>query len=77
MDRKISFYKELNQTTSKFQDLPGNIILAGDFNARIGEFSGDHDTNSNMSSFLEFLEDHPPLINLNVLKNMGNITKSI
>ena len=31
--KKTSFYKELNRSTTQFQDLPGNCILAGDFNA--------------------------------------------
>ena len=59
--RKISFYNELNRTTSEFQSSPSYCILAGDFNARIGEISGDHETNSNMSPFLDFLDNHPPL----------------
>ena len=72
--RKLSFYTELNRSTSQFQNLHGNCILAGDFNARIGRISGDHATNSNMGPFLEFLEDHPPLININTLKTYGHYT---
>ena len=72
--RKTSFYDELNRTTSKFQTFPGYCILAGDFNARIGEISGDHATNSNMGPFLEFLDSHPPLVNINVLKTYGQYT---
>ena len=73
-DKKICFYQELNRTTSKFQNLPGYCILVGDFNARIGKISGDHATNSNMGPFLEFLEDHPPLSNINVSKTYGQYT---
>ena len=73
-DRKLSFYRELSGTTSKFLDLPGQCILAGDFNARIGDISGDHATNSNMRPFLEFLEDHPSLTNINTLKAYGKYT---
>ena len=72
--KKISFYNELNRTTSEFQSLPGYCILVGDFNARIGVISGDHATNTNMGPFLEFLDDHPPLTNMNVLKTYGQYT---
>ena len=48
--------------------------MAGDFNSRIGVISGDHATNSNMNPFLEFLDDHPPLTNMNVLKTYGQYT---
>ena len=50
--RKTSFYEELNSTTFQFQKRPGHCILAGEFNARIGDISGDHATNSNMNPFL-------------------------
>ena len=73
-ERKLSFYGELSGTTSKFLDLPGHCILAGDFNARVGDISGDHATNSNMLPFLEFLEDHPSLSNINTLKIYGQYT---
>ena len=72
--KKTSFWNELNHTTSEFQSLPGYRILAGDFNSRIGVISGDHATNSNMDPFLEFLDDHPPLANMNVLKTYGQYT---
>ena len=75
-NKKISFYNELNRMTSEFQSSPGYCILAGDFNARIGEISGDHATNSNMSPFLDFLDNHPPLTNINVLKTYGEYTFS-
>ena len=42
--------------------------------ARVGDISGDHATNSNMLPFLEFLEDHPSLSNINTLKIYGQYT---
>ena len=72
--RKTSFYEELNSTTFLFQKRPGHCILAGDFNARIGDISGDHATNSNMNHFLDFIADHPPLINVNNLMTYGHYT---
>ena len=72
--KKVSFWEELNSTTSDFQDQPGHCILAGDFNARIGDLSGDHATNSNMGPFMEFLDNHPPLTNINVLRTYGQYT---
>ena len=36
--------------------------------------SGDHATNANMLPFLEFLEDHPSLSNINTLKTYGQYT---
>ena len=72
--RKTSFWDELNRTTSEFQTFPGYCILAGDFNARLGEITGDHATNSNMGPFLEFLDSHPPLTNINALKTYGQFT---
>ena len=73
-DRITSFYNELNCTTFLFQDRQGHCILAGDFNARIGNVSGDHATNTNMDPFLDFINYHPPLVNFNVLKTYGHYT---
>lgn len=35
-----------------------NIILCGDFNARLGRIVGDHDTNSRCNIFLDFISEH-------------------
>ena len=73
IDKKISFYEELNGSTTELQNKPGHVILVGDFNARLGETTGDHSTNSNKGAFEDFLDTHS-LINLNVLKTFGQYT---
>ena len=72
-DKKTSFNRELNGPTTEFQQKPGHVILVGDFNARLGESTGDHSSNSNKDAFVDFLETHS-LINLNVLKTFGQYT---
>ena len=72
-DKIISFYDELNRSTTKLQTKPGHRVLVGDFNARLGGTTGDHDTNSNKHLFEDFTTTHS-LINLNVLKTWGQFT---
>ena len=47
--------------------------MVGDFNARLGEITGDHASNSNKTAFLDFLENYG-LININALKTFGQYT---
>ena len=49
------FYEELNSSISKYRSL-GSVILVGDFNARLGEVTGDHATNCNETQFITCLE---------------------
>ena len=72
-EKKLSIWKELNGSTTKFQQLPGRRILVGDFNARLGSITGDHATNSNKKYLLDFIHDHS-LINLNTIRTFGEYT---
>ena len=72
-EKKMSFYKELNGSTAEIQNKPGHVILVGDFNARLGDITGDHSTNSNKDAFIDFLDSHS-LTNMNVLKAFGQYT---
>ena len=72
-DKKLSFWKELNGSTSNLQQLPGHRILVGDFNARLGSITGDHTTNSNKKYLLDFIHDHS-LINMNSIRTFGEYT---
>ena len=71
--KKALFWRELNSSTSIFQEKPGHRILVGDFNARLGTITGDHDINSNKELLLSFVDDHG-LINMNVLRSFGEYT---
>ena len=72
-DKKSSFWKELNGSTSAFQEKPGFRLLVGDFNARLGSVTGDHGANANKEQFLSFMYDHA-LINMNVVRSYGEYT---
>ena len=63
------FYEELNSSISKYRSL-GSVILVGDFNARLGEVTGDHATNRNKTQFMACLEEHS-LINHNIKHCFG------
>ena len=56
-----------------FKNIPGHRLLVGDFNALLGEITGDHASNSNKTAFLDFLGNHC-LININVQKTFGQYT---
>ena len=61
-DELIESYTELNKK--------GNVSMCGDFNARLGDMSGDSMTNTNgttAKSMMEFLQ----LENMNVIKQYG------
>ena len=72
-NKKQVFWKELNDTTSSFQQRPGKRIIVGDFNTRLGSITGDHASNLNKNYFMSFLQNHF-LINLNVCKTFGKYT---
>ena len=52
--KRHSFYGDLLESCSTFA-AKGDILLLGDFNARIGTISGDHGTNANGPLLLDFL----------------------
>ena len=51
-------YENLSLKISEFQEKGSRIALFGDFNARLGSYSGDHATNSNAGQFKSFEEIH-------------------
>ena len=67
-----SFYEELNSAISSFRS-HGHVILVGDFNARLGQMTGDHASNRNMTPFLDCLEEHC-LTNVNITHCYGQYT---
>ena len=71
--RKTSFYEELDGSTSRFRSKPGNLVLAGDYNARLGSITGDHSTNSNKDAFMDYLHNNY-LTNVNVIRTYGEYT---
>jgi exonuclease III len=53
--KRQHFYAELLDSCSQFASR-GDVLLLGDFNARIGAISGDTATNANGPLFLDFLK---------------------
>ncbi len=51
-------YENLSLKISEFKAKGSRIALFGDFNARLGSYSGDHATNSNAGQFKSFEEIH-------------------
>jgi hypothetical protein len=52
--RRRAFYANLLESFSKFAAI-GEVLILGDFNARLGDVSDDNATNDNGPLFLEFL----------------------
>ena len=51
-------YDSLSKKILEFQNLGSRVALFGDFNARLGTYTGDHTTNSSFGPFKGFQEFH-------------------
>ena len=66
------FYEQLTQDTLKYT-ANSDVLILGDFNARLGLLTGDHAENSNKEEFLAFLHT-TKMSNLNLLHIKGEYT---
>ena len=71
-DEISEFYEVLTRDTLKYA-AAGDVLLLGDFNARLGDLTGDHAVNSNKEEFLAFLHT-TKMINLNIIHAKGEYT---
>ena len=51
----------------------GDVLILGDFNARLGDLTGDHAENSSNEQFLAFLHT-TKMVNLNIMHAKGEYT---